>query len=418
MHQPATGSAVRSATGSAPASGRSSGLQLVPQSTGPGLRLLERGAQAFARILELTGSASHTIEVRAFLWRDDETGNELALELLRAADRGVQVHIRKDRIGANYELIGGSQQSFFHKHSGVGQSVRTWFLSTVYRGHGKARQRTNELAVALCQHPNVKIDQRKRFDHAKLFIFDERHVILGSMGIGNNHRHEWTDVMVELSGEEIVQRLRERTDGGVPFDSTRNIDFLVHCRDVHGDVTCPMLADRLGLIDSAQNRLTVEMAYFGDRRYTEALLRAVRRGVQVTLVTSAKADLLGDLNLATCDALLRAAAGAPNLRVFLHPSMIHSKVVVVDGTLCDVGSANFTRLSHGVYDEVNLYVRDEGLASRLEALIEQRRLESHFAGPRVPYGKLRSQFERAFIAFFARNASASCGPVWRDLTSA
>jgi len=414
MSQLATGSAVCSGTESALASDSSSGLQIVPPPAG--LRLLERGTQAFTRILELTRSASHSIEVRAFLWRDDETGNELALELLRAADRGVQVHIRKDRIGANYELIGGSQQSFFHKQTGVGQGIRTWFLSTVYRGHGKARQQTNELAVALCEHPNVTIDQRKRFDHAKLFIFDEERIVLGSMGIGDNHRHEWTDVMVELHSPEVVQRLRERTDGA-PFDAARDIDFLVHSRDVHGDIACPMLADRLALIDSARERLTVEMAYLGDRRYTEALLRAVGRGVEVTLVTSARADLLGDLNLATCDALLRAAPGAPNLHVFLHPNMIHSKVVVIDGHVCDVGSANFTRLSHGVYDEVNLYVRDKGLAARLEALVEQRRLEGYHAAPRVPYRKLRSQFERAFIAFFARNASAAGDPDLHDLRS-
>ena len=36
----------------------------------------------------------------------------------------------------------------------------------------------------------------------KLFVFDDRYVVLGSMGIGDNHHTDWVDVMVEVDGAE------------------------------------------------------------------------------------------------------------------------------------------------------------------------------------------------------------------------
>ena len=50
--------------------------------------------------------------------------------------------------------------------------------------------------------------------------------------------------------------------------------------------------------------------------------------------------------------------------------MVHSKVVVIDHRWSDVGSANFTSLSHGVYDEINLYADCEPFARALEAEID------------------------------------------------
>jgi cardiolipin synthase len=49
------------------------------------------------------------------------------------------------------------------------------------------------------------------------------------------------------------------------------------------------------------------------------------------------------------------------------PSMIHVKALVVDGVWSVVGSTNFDNRSFGLNDEVNVALRDERLAARLEA---------------------------------------------------
>ncbi len=365
-------------------------------------RVLSGGEAAFDAILAHADAAKSRIEMRAFLWRDDEVGNRLATALLRAAERGVKVSIQKDRIAAVYEYTGGNKQSFFHKQVLPTQGFQAWFLGTVYRAKGSFKQRPNALADAILRHPNIVVHRdRKRFDHSKLFVFDNETILLGSMGIGDNHHSEWVDVMVQLKGQEHAARLRRRLAGAEDFDPSRCIDFLVHSRHVHPPKTCPMLEERLALIGSAEVSLTVEMAYLGDKRFTSALLAAVRRGVEVLLITS-RADVLGNLNLATCDKLLKQTGSSPNLSIVLLPRMVHSKIVVVDHQISDIGSANFTPLSHGVYDEINMYVNDGEFATKLEAVMAEHCKEGRFVTERVGYRRLTSHVERVIVAYQSR----------------
>src|ERR1043165_2715723 len=309
------------------------------------LRVLGSGDVAYQRILERVRNAKKSVEIRAFLWRDDEAGNMMAEAVLAAADRGVKVTIHKDRIAAVYEYTGGNKQSFFHKREDSIRGLQAWFLGAVYRAPGSFKQRPSSLAQEILAHPNIRVEhQRKRFDHSKLYIIDDRYLVLGSMGIGHNHRHDWIDVMVEVEGAQHIERLRERMAGLDEFDPSRGIDFLVHSREAHRAKSCPMISHRLALIDSAEHSLIVEMAYLSDRRFTAALARAVQRGVEVRMVTADQADVLANINRATCDALMRLTGAPDNLTIALVPRMVHSKVVVIDHRFCDIGSANTTTL--------------------------------------------------------------------------
>jgi cardiolipin synthase len=370
---------------------------------GGALRVLGHGDPAFQHILGRIREARKSVEIRAFLWRDDEAGNLLGEAVLQAADRGARVTIHKDRIAAVYEYTGGNKQSFFHKRVDPIRGFQAWFLGAVYRAPGSFKQKPNQLAQSVLEHPNITVEHmRKRFDHSKLYIIDDRYIATGSMGIGDNHRHEWLDVMVEAEGEEHVARLRERMLGHDEFDPSRGLDFLVHSREAHRKKSCPMISHRLALIEAAQQSITVEMAYFTDRRFTAALARAVQRGVEVKVVIAESADVLGNINRATCDALMRLTGAPQNLTIVLVPRMVHSKVVVIDHRWSDVGSANFTPLSHGVYDEINLYADCEPFARALEAEIATHCADGRVADARLTYRKMFSGLERAIIAYQSR----------------
>ena len=75
---------------------------------------------------------------------------------------------------------------------------------------------------------------------------------------------------------------------------------------------------------------------------------------------------------------------------------------MIDHRWCDVGSANFTSLSHGVYDEINLYADSEPFARALEAEIDaplRRRPRRRLA---AAYRRMYSGLERAIIAYQSR----------------
>jgi phosphatidylserine/phosphatidylglycerophosphate/cardiolipin synthase-like enzyme len=76
--------------------------------------------------------------------------------------------------------------------------------------------------------------------------------------------------------------------------------------------------------------------------------------------------------------------------------------VVIDHRFCDIGSANFTPLSHGVYDEINLYVDNPPFARAGEAEIESHCAHSRLAESRLSYRKMYSGFERAIMAYQSR----------------
>lgn len=379
------------------------GPTVAGPTNGAAFRVFNQGAEAFGEIMQRVEQAEKSIEVRAFLWRDDEVGNRLGAAILDAAERGVSIIIHKDRIAAVYEYMGGNKQSFFHKRINPTQRLQAWFLGTVYRAKGSFKQKPNALAEAILGHPNITVHhKRKRFDHSKLFIFDEEIITLGSMGIGDNHHREWVDVMVEIQGADHVARLRQRLASEQPFDPGLDIDFLVHSRDAARRRQCSMLAERLALIEAAERSLTVEMAYLGDPRFTKVLLRAIKRGVDVKLVTAAQADVLGNLNRATCNKLMQRTGAPENLTIVFLPRMVHSKIVVVDGAICDVGSANFTPLSHGVYNEINLYAVDPDLATALQHVVDDHCLEGEEVEGRIGYRRLHSGVERVIVAYQSR----------------
>jgi cardiolipin synthase A/B len=367
------------------------------------LRVLGSGDTAFQAIIDRVRSAERSVEIRAFLWRDDEAGNVLGEAVLTAADRGASVTIHKDKIAAVYEYTGGNKQSFFHKRVDAIRGFQAWFLGAVYRAPGSFKQKPNALSAQILAHPNIRVEHsRKRFDHSKVYIIDDRYMMLGSMGIGDNHRHDWIDVMVEAEGPEHVERLRERMAGHDEFDPSRGLDFLVHSREVHRKQSCPMISHRLALIDAAEKSITVEMAYFTDRRFTAALARAVQRGIHVKIVTAELADVLGNINRATFDALRRLTGAPANLEIVLLPRMVHSKVVVIDHRYSDVGSANFTPLSHGVYDEINLYADNERFALALETEIDAHAATGTIVETKLRWRRVYSGLERAIMAYQSR----------------
>jgi cardiolipin synthase len=392
------------------------------------LRVLGGGAEAFGCILDHIASARNSIEIHAFLWHDDEIGNKLGQAVLDAAQRGVTVLIHKDRVAAVYELSGGNNQSFFHKVSRPTEKLQAWVLDRTYgerqpklpkvprkerkelklerklERKDQKRQRFNPLVDHILEHPLITVSHdKKRFDHSKIFIFDNEVLVLGSMGIGDDHHDDWIDMMVEAVGEEYVQRLRARMSGAAEFDQSRRVDFLLHNQAAHEKKTCPMLNDRLDLIGSAEQTLVIEMAYLGDVCFTKAMVAAVNRGVDVTLVTGRDVNVLKSLGKAALAKLLKDTGAPENLTIILHPRMVHAKMVVVDGRYCDVGSANFTKLSHGVYDEVNLYVDDVELAAGLTAHALGHREDGEVLSGPVSYKKLASSIERATVAYQSRN---------------
>jgi cardiolipin synthase len=96
------------------------------------------------------------------------------------------------------------------------------------------------------------------------------------------------------------------------------------------------------------------------------LCGALERGVKVRLLLPGrKSDhlLTRSTSRGGYGRLLEAGAEVYEYQ----PSMIHAKVLCVDGLWAVVGSTNFDNRSFGINDEVNLAIKDAAVALRLES---------------------------------------------------
>jgi cardiolipin synthase len=120
-------------------------------------------------------------------------------------------------------------------------------------------------------------------------------------------------------------------------------------------------------INSARKSILITNPYFiPDPVMTEALLKAVSRGVRVTVLAPGKIDSrltyvasrshYGDLLLGGIEIYEYQAA------------LMHAKTMVIDGIWATIGSTNFDNRSFALNQELNLTVYDGALTKRLETI--------------------------------------------------
>jgi cardiolipin synthase A/B len=204
----------------------------------------------------------------------------------------------------------------------------------------------------------------------------ERFTNDGCWGVQANHDLEFPRRLLLEQGDAVVQIQRtihtgRYTNGqapinGQPFDISfgEKTNFVQYC----------------ALIHSAQHCIYIENQCLELLEIVEALLEALKRGVEVVLLMPAVPDLLPtDLSPERQAFLERRAAlgaydhftlagiaglGADNCR---KPVWIHSKLMLVDGIWATVGSANLHRYSMFGNGELNatIFSRESVLEFRV-----------------------------------------------------
>lgn len=323
-------------------------------------RLLNNGDEFFPAILEAIRSARHSVNVELYIFATGRVGREFARELAAKAREGVAVRVLVDALG---KRTGGLDQEL--RAAGVRfavyKPVRLWQLP-------KTGDRT----------------------HRKIITVDGRIGFTGGFGVDDRwagaarHPGEWRDVVVRVEGPVVQQLQRlffqnwlyatgEIPDGEGEFTEVPPVGPLraQAVGSTRGaDVSLAKLHYYLP-IQAARERIWIENAYFlPDRDFRRGLVAAARRGVDVRLVLPGRHT---DIRLtryaarSDYDELLRGG-----VRIFEYqPTMLHTKLMVVDGVWTSIGSINFTARSMRANAEANLAIYDRDFARQAEQVIEQ-----------------------------------------------
>ena len=323
------------------------------------MQVFANGDHFYPAVLEAIRGARRSVNIEAYIFHKGDIGRQYIEALAERARAGVKVNITVDAFGSI-----GFRGSFVRPLLEAGGRVARYNGIKWYRMLG--------------------LDNRT---HRELTIVDGRIGFIGGAGIADQwYKHvkkdpRWRDTLVRVEGDAVPNLqatfaenwLDSRNEILVGDDYFPQIDcpdettaLVINSTPSAGGSTRARVLFQL-LLASARESISITTPYFlPDRSLMRELCKAVERGVRVrVLVPGRRSDhlLTRSTSRGGYGKLLEAGAEVYEYQ----PSMIHAKVLCVDGRWAVVGSTNFDNRSFGINDEVNLAVRDVELAGRLEA---------------------------------------------------
>jgi cardiolipin synthase A/B len=346
--------------------------------------LLETGDECFQALETAIATARHHVHLEYYLWRPDRIGTRLRDLLVEQARADVEVRLLLDPIGS--DRIG---RRFLRPLRDAGAKI-AWFNPI-----GPHRWRLR------LKYVNFRT-------HRKIVVCDGRVGFTGGVNLSDDHSAHcrgadaWRDVHLRLAGEP-VHRLQFifledwyfATDQA-PFEP----EFFPRFAETAGpwvqivesgpDNNRQAIAQfYFAAIAGARRQLLLATPYFvPSEALTAALTNAALRGVEVNVLTPKHSD----------SRLVSAAArsyydelASVGVRIYEYgPPMLHAKLLVTDGRVAAVGSANFDNRSLALNFETIAVLYDAGLATRLaDRFAADLRLASRYvrSGRRTTFGQ-------------------------------
>jgi cardiolipin synthase len=333
------------------------GLTQSSLDAGNSIQVLQNGDGFWPAMFRDVAAARHSVHVESYIWYDSPVAKQLAALLAQKAKQGVIVRVLVDGSGGR-QLKGDLKEML------IGAGVK----------------------VAHFHPPRISnLGRMNNRDHRKLWIIDGRTAYTGGYGVAQ----EWTghaqdkkhyrDSGVRVTGP-IVNRLQaafvenwiEET-GEIP-SGDEYFPRLVPTGPTaaHVAYTSPSYSASsvqvlyYMAIKAARREIIIQNPYLlPDEEALDALIEAAKRGVSVKIMVPA-VD-------ATDNAIVQHASHhhfgtllQHGVRIWeYHRTLLHQKVLIVDGYWSCVGSTNFDDRSLQLNDEISMGIVDPNIAAQL-----------------------------------------------------
>ena len=331
-----------------------------PLVSGNRITSLVNGAQIYPAMLNAIRTAQTNITFETFVFRDG-IGAKFVQELSAAARRGVQVHMLLD-----------------------------WLGSRTMDSHLLAAARTAGCDLHLYHPPSwYHLGRLNNRTHRKVLVIDGKIGFTGGVGMGVEWESglsglpPWRETHFKAEGPVVAQMQAVFVDNWIKTTGRvlHGAEYFPRLPDA-GDMDAQMFGSSpvggsesmhlmvLLALTAAKTSIDIENAYFvPDKLTVEALCSAARRGVRVRIVVAGRYT---DARIGRWAAHgLYGALLEAGIHIYEYqPTMMHCKVLVIDGVWSSVGSANFDDRSFRLNDEANLNAFSEDLAREQIALID------------------------------------------------
>lgn len=322
-------------------------------------RILTNGDETFRQIIADMSQAKDHIHFQFYIIRHDTTGQQFKQVLMDKARQGVKVRVIYDGVG----------------------SVR---LDRAYIA--ELREAGVEVAAffpVILPFLNNKLNYR---NHRKIVVVDGKIGFVGGLNIGDEYLGKdtrfgfWRDSHVQLKGEAVylLQNIflkdwffvtGQNVDGDRYFpplgeiEEEEIIQIAASGPDSDWELIWQMY---FSIIATAQEKIYITSPYFvPDDSITMALKTAALSGLDVRILLPSRPDhhTVFWASRSYFQELLEAG-----VRFYLYqPGFVHAKILLVDGLVASIGTANMDIRSFQHNFEVNAILYNSSSVAKLEA---------------------------------------------------
>ncbi len=334
---------------------------------GNSVTALQNGAEVFPAMLSAIAGAQSSITFETYIYWSGEVGAAFTDALATRARAGIPVQVTVDWAGSVK-----AEQTLLDQLTEAGVRLQRYRPLRWYN-LGRFNNRT----------------------HRKLLIVDGRVAFTGGIGIADHWQGnasdsgQWRDSHFRIEGPVVAQFQAAFNDNWIKTTGQvlSGPEYFPALAPVGTMAAQLFIASPAGgsesmhlmylmAIAAASRTIDVAASYFvPDEMLLEAIVAARRRHVRVRILLPGPhidSETVRITSKGQWGPLLQAGA-----EIYIYqPTMMHSKVLIVDGELVSVGSTNFDLRSFRLNDEASLNIFDRGFAAQLTTVFEADLLQS------------------------------------------
>ncbi|MBR2777234.1 MAG: cardiolipin synthase [Prevotella sp.] len=326
---------------------------------GNSVRLLMSGRDKFADMFETIRQAKSSVHLEYFNFRNDSIANLLFDILREKRKQGVEVRALFDGFGNDSNNQPLKKEHLKKLHA---DSINIYEFDPI-------------------RFPWVNHIWPR--DHRKIVVIDGEVAYTGGMNVadyyivGTEQVGEWRDIHCRIEGpavnelQQIFLRMwkrvtKEEISDPKYFQGKPVGDKMVGIANREPHTTNEIMRRfYVHALDAAQDSIKLVNPYFAPTSSViKALKRCAERGVKMDILMSSKYDipLMPDVVIYNMKKLAKRGARIWRYR----PGFHHSKIMMVDGKFCTVGSTNLDARSLRYDYEINALIIDPEITHELE----------------------------------------------------
>ncbi|WP_153916232.1 cardiolipin synthase [Shewanella sp. TC10] len=320
--------------------------------------------QILTSIIKDINEAKTTIDIEFYIWHPGGLADEVALALIKAAERGVEIKLLLDAAGSRQFF----KSQWPDQMKAVGINVVAALIVSPLRMFFR------------------RMDLRL---HRKIVVIDNSIGYTGSMNLvdpkcfkQSDGVGEWIDMMVRITGPVVPVlntvsawdwevETNERVMPAKPpeaqcSDTSSLVQAIPSGPGMPEEVIHQVLLQSLY---QAQQKIVITTPYFvPSEQLLDALVTASLRGVDVNIIIPRKNDSTM-VKWASSSFFTELLDAGVNIHQF-NGGLLHTKSVLIDDEHCLIGTVNMDMRSLWLNFELTLAVDDIKFAARLGALLQ------------------------------------------------